>query len=108
MSGRDWPDGLVEAVRAGAEDPSLPPQGYPALRDHLLAGGPEPEDLDDWLAGQSVTRAHAAALLERASGHVDENGIPVWFTTWWWPVLRMPWAEDLAVAVVAGSLAVDG
>ena len=98
------PDDLVTAVHAGATDPDLPPQGYPALRDHLLAGSPVPDDLDDWLRNQRRAVEMADELLGRLAEATPPDGVHPFFGAWWHSTLRFPWAEDLSVAVVNGFL----
>lgn len=98
------PPELAAAVHAAHTDPELPPQGYPALRDHLLHGAPPPDDLEDWLRNQSRAVAMADELLERVTGTVPPDALPAEFGTWWYRTLRYPWAEELSVAVVNGYL----
>ena len=99
------PEPLVTAIRAAADDPDLPAQGFNALREHVLAGGPRPdeEELSCWLVEQARSQRLVEELIARLPP-ATPGFVPPHHLEWWFRTLPYPWAEDLTVAVVHGFL----
>lgn len=99
------PDDLRIAVLAAASDKDIPAQGFPALRDHLLAGGPspDPEELERWMSVQARSQELVAELAERLPPATTTE-VPAHVVEWWYPILLYPWAEDLCLAVTLGFM----
>ena len=97
------PDELIVAIHAAASDPDIPPQGFPALRDHVLAGGPRPDEdrLSTWLTAQEKARSLVPEVVERLAPSKPGDLSPH-HLEWWYSALHYPWAEDLLVAVTHG------
>lgn len=101
------PDALVTAIHAAEADKDIPAQGFPALRDHVTAGAPRPDDLElsNWLACQSKAQSLVEELIERLPAATPGH-IPAHHLEWWFTILPYPWAEDLVVAVTYGFVEV--
>ena len=99
------PEPLVTAIRAAVDDPDLPAQGFPSLREHVLAGGsrPDEEELSCWLAEQARSQRLVKELIVRLPP-ATPGFVPPHHLEWWFRTLPYPWAEDLTVAVVHGFL----